>query len=56
VNDATHVSGDVRAVVLVEGLSDRVAVEVSDGEVDRRDLLFHCLVPAARWWDDIVFT
>ncbi len=19
-------------------------------------LLFHCLVPAARWWDDIVFT
>ena len=26
-NDATHVSGDVRAVVLVEGLSDRVAIE-----------------------------
>jgi hypothetical protein len=21
-----------------------------------RDWLFHCLVPAARWWDDIVFT
>lgn len=20
------------------------------------DWLFHCLVPAARWWDDIVFT
>ncbi len=20
------------------------------------DLLFHCLVPAAAWWDDIVFT
>jgi OLD-like protein len=26
-SDATHVSGDVRAVVLVEGLSDRVAIE-----------------------------
>jgi Alkylmercury lyase len=23
---------------------------------DDRGLLFHCLVPAARWWDDIVFT
>jgi hypothetical protein len=32
------------------------AVEVHDRIVDRRDLLFHCLVPAARWWDDIVFT
>jgi len=21
-----------------------------------QDLLFHCLVPAALWWDDIVFT
>jgi Alkylmercury lyase len=31
-------------------------VEVRDGTVDRADLLFHCLVPAARWWDDIVFT
>jgi hypothetical protein len=20
------------------------------------DWLFHCLVPAAHWWDDIVFT
>ena len=26
-----------------------------DGPV-RSDWLFHCLVPAARWWDDIVFT
>jgi Alkylmercury lyase len=32
------------------------AVEVADGKVDRPDLLFHCLVPAAHWWDDIVFT
>ena len=32
------------------------AIEVSDAAIDRPDLLFHCLVPAARWWDDIVFT
>jgi alkylmercury lyase-like protein len=32
------------------------AVEVRDRTVDRPELLFHCLVPAARWWDDIVFT
>ena len=32
------------------------AVEVRDGRIDRPELLFHVLVPAARWWDDIVFT
>jgi len=31
-------------------------VEVRDRRIDRPDLLFHVLVPAARWWDDIVFT
>jgi len=23
---------------------------------DDESFLFHCLVPAAHWWDDIVFT
>jgi hypothetical protein len=23
---------------------------------ERSDWIFHCLVPAAKWWDDIVFT
>ena len=32
------------------------AVEVRDRRIDRPELLFHVLVPAARWWDDIVFT
>jgi len=32
------------------------SVEVAEQTIDRRDLLFHCLVPAPRWWDDIVFT
>ena len=33
-----------------------LAVEVRGGRPDVESLLFHCLVPAARWWDDIVFT
>ena len=33
-----------------------LVVEVRDGRPDDESLLFHCLVPAARWWDDIAFT
>jgi hypothetical protein len=33
-----------------------LAVDVQDGRPDDASLLFHCLVPAAQWWDDIVFT
>ncbi len=32
----------------------RLAVETTGPEPS--SWLFHCLVPAARWWDDIVFT
>ena len=35
-----------------EGLPVAVAGQRPDDE----SLLFHCLVPAARWWDDIAFT
>ena len=31
-------------------------IDVRDSAIDRSDLLFHCLVPAVHWWDDIVFT
>jgi Alkylmercury lyase len=31
-------------------------VEVRDERADDESLLFHCFVPAAHWWDDIVFT
>lgn len=31
-------------------------VDVRDGHPGDTSLLFHCLVPAARWWDDIVYT
>jgi Alkylmercury lyase len=33
-----------------------IAVEVRDERPDEETLVFHCLVPAANWWDDIVFT
>jgi hypothetical protein len=35
---------------------ESIALELRDHELDDERLLFHCLVPAARWWDDIVFT
>ena len=34
---------------------DPIEIEVGDGRPDDESLLFHCLVPAARWWDAIVF-
>ena len=35
---------------------ETLSVEVRNERPDDDSLLFHCLVPAARWWDDIVFT
>jgi len=35
---------------------ETILVEVHDERVDDERLSFHCLVPAAHWWDDIVFT
>lgn len=35
---------------------DPIVVEVTNKEPDDRSLVFHCLVPAAQWWDDIVYT
>ena len=36
--------------------AEPISVDVVDAQPDDASLLFHCLVPAARWWDDIVFT
>src|ERR1700733_2778627 len=33
-----------------------IALELRGRQVDDERPLFHCLVPAADWWDDIVFT
>jgi hypothetical protein len=35
---------------------DPISLHITDGEPDDETLLFHCLVPASRWWNDIVFT
>ena len=33
-----------------------IVVEVRDRQPDDESLVFNCLVPAAHWWDDIVYT
>ena len=33
-----------------------LAIDVCVQQPDDPSLLFHCLVPASHWWDDIVFT
>ena len=33
-----------------------IVLDVIDGRLGEQRPLFHCLVPAAHWWDDIVFT
>jgi hypothetical protein len=35
---------------------EAIAVEVRNRRPDDEELVFHCLVPAAQWWEDIVFT
>jgi hypothetical protein len=35
---------------------DTIVLGVSEGRPDDESLLFHSLVPASGWWDDIVFT
>jgi hypothetical protein len=51
---ALHVDGRVETSCADCGES--LAVEVRDAHVDDESLLFHCLVPARHWWDDIAFT
>ena len=33
-----------------------LTVDVHDGVPDDETLLFHCFVPASKWWDDIAYT
>ena len=35
---------------------DALRIDVADERPSDVTLLFHCLVPARHWWDDIVFT
>ena len=51
---ALHADG--RVETSCPDCDEPIAVEVHRGRPDDARLLFHCLVPAAHWWDDIVFT
>ena len=35
---------------------DGIEFSIENGRPSQSGLLFHCLVPARRWWSDIVFT
>ncbi|HXW87195.1 MAG TPA: organomercurial lyase [Streptosporangiaceae bacterium] len=51
---ALHADGRIETACPDCGAALRI--EVQGQRPDDQSLLFHCLVPAARWWDDIVFT
>lgn len=51
---ALHVDG--RIETSCPDCGEPIVVEVHDQRASDEGLLFHCLVPAAHWWDDIVFT
>jgi hypothetical protein len=51
---ALHVDGRIETSCADCG--EPIAVDVRDQRPSDERLLFHCLVPAAKWWEDIVFT
>ncbi|HVM41145.1 MAG TPA: organomercurial lyase [Acidimicrobiia bacterium] len=51
---ALGVDGDIESSC--PDCGEAIHVEVRDQEPSDPSLLFHCLVPAAAWWDDIGFT
>lgn len=51
---ALHTDGRIETIC--PDCGETMEIEVREGWLDDETLLFHCLVPAASWWDDIVFT
>jgi len=51
---ALHTDGRIETACADCG--EPVAFEVVCERPDDESAVFHCLVPASRWWDDIVFT
>jgi hypothetical protein len=51
---ALHVDGHIAATC--PDCGEAIELEIHDGRPDDDSLLFHSLIPAAHWWDDIVFT
>jgi hypothetical protein len=51
---ALHSDGVIEAPCFDCG--EPITLRIQDERPDDESLIFHCLVPAARWWDDIGFT
>ncbi len=51
---ALHSDGHIESTCADCG--EPLAVDVRERKAVQRDYLFHVLVPARQWWDDIVFT
>lgn len=51
---ALHVDG--RIETSCPDCGEEITVRVRDEHPDDDSLRFLCMIPAARWWDDIVFT
>jgi len=51
---ALHVNGSIETSC--PDCGDAISLRVIDALPDDDTLLFHCLVAASQWWDDIVFT
>ncbi len=51
---ALHTDGQIKTSC--PDCGDFLRIQVGNRRPDPASLLFHCLVPARHWWDDIVFT
>jgi Alkylmercury lyase len=52
----TALDSDGRIEASCPDCGEPITADVRGGRSDDETLLFHCVVPAARWWDDITFT
>jgi len=50
------VGTDARLLTSCPDCGQAMSLEISDGAVGPAQAVAHFVVPAARWWDDIVFT
>lgn len=51
---ALHVDG--RIETSCPDCGEPISISIVGEKPNQTDLLFHCLVPANRWWNDIIFT
>ena len=51
---ALHADGQIETTC--PDCGEPIRLRIENGRPDDESLVFHCLVPARQWWDDIVFT